>query len=75
MNDCSHLTPTEAWTYDPETKAETPITDAALCTWADAHPERFVDMPRWMSSWALSGGPNFNPKKHCIGCPGYESVK
>lgn len=40
-----------------------------LCLWADAHPERLVDAPRWLQEWALAGGPTFNPGKHCVGCP------
>lgn len=59
MTTCKHLT---AYEDSPH---------LAACMWPDAHPERFLSAPRWLSSWALSGGPNFNPKQHCPGCPGF----
>lgn len=71
MSTCQHLTQAdEAYRYDPETGEETPII-AHLCTWADAHPERLLNAPRWVQEYALSGGPSFVPEKHCIGCPGF----
>ena len=67
---CEHLTESgEAYAIGAD-GAETRITHH-LCTWADEHPERFLDAPRWLSEWALSGGPNFHPARHCHKCPGY----
>jgi len=67
---CIHLAETPGWRPE-EDGSETEIV-GHLCNWADAHPERLLNMPRWLSTWALSGGPNFNPIKHCQGCPGYD---
>lgn len=64
MTKCQHLQPYE----------ETPDAGPA-CMWPDAHPERLVDAPRWLSSWALSGGPTFDPAKHCVGCPGFRALE
>lgn len=60
MNGCKHLS-----------RYEEDDGDGRACLWPDAHPERLLDAPRWLSAWALSGGPNFQPDKHCPGCPGY----
>lgn len=71
-NDCTHLSQTEAFSIDLVTGEESPI-DHYLCVWAEAHPERFMNSPRWLSTWALAGGPNFDAARHCPGCPGYEA--
>lgn len=62
MTRCAHLEP-----YNEDEG------NGRACTWADAHPERLLDAPRWLSSWVLSGGPNFDPAKHCVGCPGFKA--
>lgn len=69
MSRCKHLIDTEAWRIGPG--GETPEV-GHLCTWADAHPERFLNAPRWISSRALASE-LIHPEHHCVGCPGYEA--
>jgi len=69
---CSHIIETQAWRYDGETEGGTPFI-GHLCGWADAHPDRLANSPRWLSVYALAGGPGFVPAKHCPGCPGFDA--
>ncbi len=66
---CIHLsTSDDAVAIEPDGTQTRCI--AYLCDWADAHPERFANAPRWITQYALSGGGLFTPQKHCTGCPG-----
>lgn len=69
---CRHLTKSLE-SYILHDDGQRSPTTHYLCDWADAHPEQLLDAPRWLSVWALSGGPNFAPEKHCPNCPGFES--
>lgn len=71
MSRCQHLCASEeAYMVNADTGEEVPAT-RYLCEWLDAHPERLVNAPRWLTNWGLSGGPNFDPQTDCPGCPGY----
>jgi hypothetical protein len=66
---CKHLTTTEAFRIGPDGK-QTPEV-GHLCVWADAHPDRFIDAPRWITNPALASI-LIRPERDCVGCPGYE---
>ena len=72
MSRCVHLTPSDE-AYEVNDDGSLTPTEVLPCEWGDANPDRLLNMPRWLSEWALSGGPSFDPKKHCPGCPGYRS--
>lgn len=57
----------EAYSFDPETGRETPIT-VHLCNWPDANPDRFVDAPRWLQK-KVYPGLAITPKTDCTNCP------
>lgn len=42
-----------------------------LCGFADAHPERLTNAPRWLQRNAISGHLLDYPRD-CIGCPAFE---
>lgn len=70
---CRHLTVSaSAVMVETETGDELPSVQH-LCMWADAHPERLRDFPRWLQVWALSGGPTFKPERDCPRCPSFEA--
>lgn len=70
MSACKHLTETEAWSIGPDGQEADEV--GHLCLWADAHPERFINAPRWISKRALASD-LIRPARDCVGCPGYEA--
>ncbi len=43
-----------------------------LCGWPEAHPEHFVDAPRWLQK-AVYPGLAIVPETDCVRCPGRAS--
>lgn len=71
---CRHLfEPAQSFRRDVESGEETTLV-FPLCGWADAHPERLVDAPRWLVAPALAGG-LVHPERDCAGCPGFSAER
>lgn len=45
-----------------------------LCNWPEAHPEYFVNAPRWIQKKAYPGIA-ITPETDCIGCPGRTALQ
>lgn len=43
-----------------------------LCAYAEAHPERFINLPRWLQAGALAGKP-ISPHHDCLACSCYKA--
>jgi hypothetical protein len=67
---CRHLIDTCAEKVGPTGAA---AYTGHLCTWAEAHPDRLLDAPRWISQPALASI-LIDPAEHCVGCPGYQAA-
>lgn len=48
---------------------EKPVT-VWLCNWADSHPERLVDAPRWVLQQVVHGAAVL-PHIDCVKCPAF----
>lgn len=43
-----------------------------VCAWSDDNDETVNRLPSWAASHVRSGGPNFQPDRHCgPHCPGF----
>jgi len=52
--------------------SEREISPPPACIYGESYPEKFIDMPRWITNDVFAGGPGFQPHKHCVKCPAYE---
>lgn len=69
MSKCRHVERSQE-AYCSNGEGEFVEAEVLLCTWADAHPGRFVNAPRWLSKDALAGR-LIHPQRDCTGCPGF----
>lgn len=57
---CAYLAPRYGWKENDYFSKTTKLDDG--CDWASAHPERFENMPEWISAQASSAA---GWRKHC----------
>ncbi len=75
--DCRHRS-RMLWAAEVETDyfgsiiSEVETEPSYACIYGESYPDKFIDMPRWITSEVFAGGPGFQPGKHCQNCPAYE---